>query len=336
MISKQTSTQSLHPHDISECTITINNFTLLISNIVYTAPTTFTVFKAWDEMRRSLPLKLQSFPSIVVTNTNLHSPVWNPIHSNTNNKLADDLIEPISKWDLRLRSPVEEPTYGSSFTTTRGTTIDLGWVNKQINDVIQTRLINTDDTTNHFSNNHQSIITSFTTKTHNPETNNHESQHQKNWDKVATPNLLSKLTKSLPNIERLSTQDEIKRFDQNLRKAITGALNNNSPNRSPPGKQKYWCRPEKLDPLRKEAKRQHHRFKKTKTKENKEVYRKFRNLLNKTLDTMKEDSLITYLSTLTHETFFQAKKFTSGRQPSSLVNTLISKSGDTCSTDEEK
>lgn len=51
---------------------------------------------------------------------------------------------------------------------------------------------------------------------------------------------------------------------------------------------------------------------------------------------MKEDSWKTYLSTLTHETLFQAKRFASGRKTSALVNTLVSTAGTICSTNEEK
>lgn len=82
-----------------------------------------------------------------------------------------------------------------------------------------------------------------------------------------------------------------------------------------------------LDPLRKMAKRLSQTFDANKTKKNRDNYCKARNLFNKQVDKLKEDSWKTYLSTLTHVNLCQAKKFVSGRKPSSLVDTLVTKEG---------
>lgn len=137
-------------------------------------------------------------------------------------------------------------------------------------------------------------------------------------------------------MKKFETQGEIDEFDRSLRKSITAALDNNSPNRAPPGKHKPWWRPEILDPLRKSANKLHRVYKASKTEENRTKYRQARNTFNKKVDKLKEDSWKTYLSTLTHDTLFQAKRFASGRKQSSLVNTLVSKDGVVCSTNEEK
>lgn len=152
-------------HDIAACTIKIDDSTLMISN-VYNAPTSFSGFEEWDRLMTNLPLTIQLPPTIVVTDSNLHSPVWNPIRNSTYDKAADELIETISKWGLRLRSPVGTPTYGLHSTTTRGTTIYLVWVTKQLYEIIKAFLVNPDDITNHFSD-HQSLITTFSTTTQN-------------------------------------------------------------------------------------------------------------------------------------------------------------------------
>lgn len=80
----------------------------------------------------------------------------------------------------------------------------------------------------------------------------------------------------------------------------------------------------------------HRTLKANKTDENKKNYNTARNLFNKTVDKLKEDSWKHYLSTLTHDTLFQAKRFALGRKPSSLVNTLVSQYGKVCSTNAEK
>lgn len=286
-------------------------------------------------MMTKLPLTIQLLPTVVVMDANLHSPLWNPTHSDTHDNAANDLTDLMSKWDLRLRSPAGVPTYGLSSTTTLGTTIDLVWVNEQLDDMISHCLVDTDDVTNHLSD-HQSLITSFSTRTRPQPTPTGNSRRRKNWKKVSIPAVLTELTTTLPTVNRLATQEAIDDFDRKLREAITKALNNNSPNQAPPGKHRQWWRPEVLDPLGKTAQRLNRKFKTDETVENGEAYREARNLFNKQVEKMKEDSWKTYLSTLTHENLFQAKKFASGRKPSLLVNTLVTPDGKVCSTNEEK
>lgn len=100
---------------------------------------------------KNLPLTTQLLTTIVVTDANLHSPVWNPTHNDTNDKAAEELLELMTKWSLRLRSPVGVPTFCLGSTTTRGTTINLVWFNDQLDDVVNTCLVDTGDVTNHLS-----------------------------------------------------------------------------------------------------------------------------------------------------------------------------------------
>lgn len=92
----------------------------------------------------NLPLTLQQWPTIVVTDTNLQSLRWVPIYSDTYKKGAGDVIDIMARWDLKPRWLVGKPTCClKSTTTTRGTTIDLVWVNEKLDNVIKTYLINT-------------------------------------------------------------------------------------------------------------------------------------------------------------------------------------------------
>lgn len=244
---------SSESRDLATCTITFNNSSFLISN-VYNAPRTFSGLEAWDNLMTTLPLPLQLLPTVVVMDSNLHSPAWNPPHNTTHDKEADSLIDLMSKWGLQLRSPAGEPTFGLGSSTTRGTTIDLVWVNKQLDETVQACLVDTEDITNHLSD-HQSLITSFSTKPPGLEAATQNTPRKKNWHKVEIPTLLTNLMHSLPTVKKLTTQDDIDSFDRSLRQAITTALDKNSPNKAPPGKHKPWWRPEVLDPLRKNAKK---------------------------------------------------------------------------------
>lgn len=171
----------------------------------------------------NLPLPLQLLPTMMVTDANLHSPVWNPPHNNTNNKSADDLIDLMTTWDLRLRSPAGVPTYGLNSSTTAGTTIDLAWVNGQVNNIIHSCFVDTEDVANHLSD-HQALITSFRTKTQEPEQGSPNPNRPKNWYKVNIPDLLTKLMSTLPVIPHINTQFEADKFDSDLRDAIKTAL----------------------------------------------------------------------------------------------------------------
>lgn len=66
------------------------------------------------------------------------------------------------------------------------------------------------------------------------------------------------------------------------------------------------------------------------------MYAKARNTFNRAIDTAKENSWRLFLSDVDHTNLFQAKRIASGRKASSLVSTIITDDGRTCSTNEEK
>lgn len=99
------------------------------------------------------------------------------------------------------------------------------------------------------------------------------------------------------------------------------ALDKHSPRKAKPGKHKEWWRPEILEPLRKEANRLRRTLKKERSEEVRTAYQIARNSFNQAIDHAKESSWSSYLSTLDHQTLFQAKRAASGRNPSPLVLT---------------
>ncbi|KAG0143930.1 hypothetical protein CROQUDRAFT_7977, partial [Cronartium quercuum f. sp. fusiforme G11] len=88
----------------------------------------------------------------------LHSPIWNPSHSTTHDKNSDVLMDMMTQWGLNLHSLAGTTTYGQGSATTRGTTIDLVFVNDALNDTLQMCMVNEEDLTNHHSD-HQALIT---------------------------------------------------------------------------------------------------------------------------------------------------------------------------------
>lgn len=148
--------------DIAACAVTIKDFSFLIDN-VYNQPSNFQGFDAFERLLQLLPQDLQRLPILCTTDSNLHSSLWNPSHSLTNDKSADRLIEMMLEWGLNLRSPRGIPTFGLGSVNTEGTTIDLTWVNQDFDEHLTTCFVDEDDLTNHGSD-HQSIITTFNTQ----------------------------------------------------------------------------------------------------------------------------------------------------------------------------
>lgn len=87
--------------DLSACTVTLRGLELFIINI-YNQPTTFLGFDAMDSMLRKMPTSILLLPTIVVTDSNLHSPIWNPESYAVHDAAADALVEVMMKWDLYL------------------------------------------------------------------------------------------------------------------------------------------------------------------------------------------------------------------------------------------
>ena len=144
--------QPLHSNsrDLSACTIQVQGLEILLVN-VYNQPRTFTGFEAMDATLRRLPHSILRSPTIVVTDSNLHSPLWNPTSHLNHEASADSLVEAMTKWDLYLRSPKGVITFHSTSDSSCGTTIDLVWVNQQADDVLITCVVDEDDLLNHHS-----------------------------------------------------------------------------------------------------------------------------------------------------------------------------------------
>lgn len=302
---------------------------------MYNPQKTLDGFTAFFEMLRTSPLPTQLLPTICMANANLNSPLWNPSHSKQADKDSDTLIELLTEWGLSLRSPKGIPTFGVCTAHTEGTSIDQVWVDKGFDDALITCFIYKSDIVSHQSD-HQALITIFSAESGDEETSKTQAQVNRSWHKVNSADLHCSLTTSLPKIRPLVTQDNIKGFDTSLRTAIIDALNKNSPKKAACGKHKVWWRPEILDPLRKEALRLCRLSKKEGTAESHAAYTKARNTFNRAIDTAKENSWRLFLSGVDHTNLFQAKWIASGHKASSLVSTIITDDGRTCSTNAEK
>lgn len=91
-----------------------------------------------------------------------------------------------------------------------------------------------------------------------------------------------------------------------------------------------------MGPLRRDAARARQKAKSHPTEENRATYCSSRNKYFHTIESEKTNSWRRYLSTLTVDTLFQAKRYTSGPRPSPLIATLIDKDGKRCVTNVEK
>lgn len=126
--------------DVLACTIKINTFEMLLVN-VYNQPATFKGFEDANLMLKTLPTSILLFPTVLVTDSNLHSPLWNPATYHNQDSTADRLVEVMTQWDLHLCSPKGVLTDDAKPGMASGTTIDLVWLNQQADDMLVACLV---------------------------------------------------------------------------------------------------------------------------------------------------------------------------------------------------
>lgn len=288
-----------------------------------------------DNLMKSLPLSILQLPTLIVTNANLHSHLWNPDTYGIHDTAADALVESMTQWDMTLRSPKGVITFESNSDKHPGTTIDLVWANQQADDLIVACMVDEDDVFNHHSD-HRAMVTVIKKKFGAAPSPDASTAPKRNWHKLEHAKFLSELKALLPSLSTISSHTDIDILDNRLLTAITTSLNASSPIKSRFFKHKSWWNPVVLSPLRQAAARARRRAKTHPTDENRALYCSARNLYFKTIKKEKTNSWRRYLSTLTVDMLFQAKKYASGSKPSTLITTLIDKNGQALVSNEEK
>lgn len=334
--SKNPSIQPIHStsRDVTACTVKIHQETILIVN-VYNQPKTFLGFEAMEKLLRTIPTPILLLPTILVTDANLHSSLWNPPTYQVHDTAADTLVETMLRWDLYLRSPKGVPTYDAKSGMQSGVTIDLVWVNQQADDLLIACMVDSGDTLNHHSD-HLAVVTVLTINCEDVLDDAGDQPKAKAWHKANHTKFSHELKAHLSTVNTPSTPKEIDILDSHLLDIVTLSLNNSSPNKRSTHKHKAWWNPNLMGPLRREADRARKRAKILQTEEARAMYRSTRNLYLKTIEKEKLNSWRKYLSTLTVNTLFQARKFALGPKQSTLISTLIEGDGKQLITNDEK
>lgn len=177
--------------DVSACTIKIEGAHILFVN-VYNPPKTFDGFDAMDHMMRSLPPTILQLPTILMTDANLHSTLWNPDSYDIHDATADTLVEAMTSWDLNLRSPKGIVTLEPSANMASGTTIDLVWVNQQADDILVACLVDENNLLNHHSD-HRAMVTVINVKSDAAPTLETDHSSARNWHESNQSKFFSEL-----------------------------------------------------------------------------------------------------------------------------------------------
>lgn len=143
-------------------------------------------------MLRDLPTSILQLPTIIVTDANLHSSIWNPESYTTHDLEADRLVEVMTDWGLYLRSPKGTPTYEAKPGMRSGVTIELVWVNQQAADILIACLIDTKDNLNHYSD-HHALFTAVSIKCDDLVDPGMAPSPEKDWHKVDQAKFLADL-----------------------------------------------------------------------------------------------------------------------------------------------
>lgn len=229
-----------------------------------------------DTALRHLPTSLLLHPTIVVTDSNLHSALWNPATYHSQDAAADSLMEMMLHWNLHLRSPKGVLTYEAKRGMSSGTTIDLVWMNQQAEDRLIECLVDTDDVLNHHSD-HKALVTVVNIKCDDRPVPETYLTSDRAWHKVDQATFLSELKALLPPALSPSTHTDITSLDQLIVSSITTALKKASPPQNAAFRHKAWWNPTLLNPLRQEAAKARRRVKSHPSEESEESYQTLRN-----------------------------------------------------------
>lgn len=164
---------------------------------VYNQPSTFLGFQAMESLLRHLPSSVLLLPTIVVTDSNLHSPIWNPGTYSVHDPDADQLIELMTDWGLFLLSPKGVPTYEAKPGMTCGVTIDLVWVNQQADDALMACLVDANNNLDHHSD-HHTLVTVVNVNRDDEFDRGMDPSPEKAWHKVDQAKFLVELKAHLP------------------------------------------------------------------------------------------------------------------------------------------
>lgn len=320
--------------DVSACTVEVQKETIFIIN-VYNQPTTFMGFEAMETLLRNTPTSILLLPTILVTDSNLHSSQWNPTTYQVHDAAADRLVEVMLRWNFYLRSPKGVPTYEAKPGMASGVTIDLVWVNQQADDLLVACLVDSGDNLNHHLG-HLALITVITVNRDERIGLEETRPRTKAWYKTDHTKFFRELKAHLLPISPPCSSVEVDFPDSHILDIITLSLNKSSPNKTTVHKHQAWWNPHTMGPLRRAADLARKRAKLLQTEEARATYRSARNLYLNFIEKEKVNSWRRYLSTLTVDTPFQAKKYASGPKTSSLIPTLISRDGTQCVSNNAK
>lgn len=190
--------------DLSACTVKVQGLEIFLIN-VYNQPKTFLGFDAMEAMLRTMPTSILLLPTIIVTDSNLHSPIWNPGTYAAHDAAADTLVELMTRWDLYLRSPKGIPTYEAKPGMASGVTIDLVWVNQQADDILVACLVDESDDLNHHSD-HQALVTVVNLNCDDGALSEMDPSSDKAWHRVDQAQFITELKAHLPTIKPLKTK----------------------------------------------------------------------------------------------------------------------------------
>lgn len=172
---------------------------------------------------RLLPTSLLLLPTLLVTDSNLHSPLWNPLTYTVNDASSDTLVKLMTNWGLHLRSPKGVLTYDAKQGMSSGTTIDLFWLNQQADEMLVACLVDSDDNLNHHSN-HKAVVIVVSIKCDNECSSRENLNLEQACHKTDHPKFITGLKALLPPPTAPSTRTDIVNLDSSIITAITNAF----------------------------------------------------------------------------------------------------------------
>ncbi|KAA1130480.1 hypothetical protein PGTUg99_050034 [Puccinia graminis f. sp. tritici] len=298
---------------LTAASLTVNTHTPLRFAIIslYNPPFTFSAIPTLRDWLNSH--NCRHTPTVLMMDSNLHNPRWNPPNYHHTHSASKDLIKLCGQKGYTLASPAGIPTFANS----RGaqTTIDLCWINAQCKRRVQQCKV----ALNNHASDHQPIhlAISLEGKIHHPPSNRGLTP-----DRVDNSCFVTDLEQTIKSIPLPHSSDSIASIDAAVSRLTKGIQHCHKKQGTKPWKgstrSNSWWVPHILDPLVKNRNRARRWMILSNSEEARHCYYAWQKEFKQKVEELKLLHWRRFLARTGDASAFQAYKFTKARQTTTV------------------
>lgn len=286
---------------------------------------------------RDILASLNSEPTLVGMDSNLHHSMWNPSSYNHTHRESEDLITLMNEAGLLLGSEAGTPTFIPHQARSGQTTVDLQWMKASCYNWATVCRTDSNFEKSHFSD-HLAIITELDLPT--KPLSSIPPRTKTNWAKANWETFRTQLSTHLgPILESLRLQPDALDVDEtanNITTALTAAIHASTPNLTLSHHTRRWWCAKTLNPLKVHANNLRRKAQRTNSHADRVAYRAAQHAYQHACKEAKITHWCSFLANLTARDLFTAARYTNGPPGSRTLPPLRKPDGQLTSNPAEQ